>query len=370
MLAGQSVAVRRDHARAAVAARGLASAAVEIVVRQAMGRVPPSMVDRARVLLRRFFSDGPWRIDDDTALAAIVGPGSGNTAVALDDELTIIVAYRASSLRVDVEFAVGDVDDAPAPPAPNEIELLGSAPLDTDAAIASFEHSIVPEAGPNPRIVRFLTGPATGGSGGWVRDPTATRDDRVARVLRTFVDAAGVLLGNGFVAVELTDEHRWDELLMPLMACITEAFVAPREPSAPDRQLERARLEFAEVNPDSARGIAKIREALRSPEAAMRQVAVELIGHDDPYRAERAWKTALDDTSRAVRRAAVVAMARADREALRPLLERGLREHDALARYHAVVGLGRIGVERSRPALQRCLTDTDARVRLVTRSIL
>lgn len=365
---------RRDDARAAVGDRGLASAAIEIVVRQSMGRVPPSMVDRARVLLRRFFSAAAWRIDDDAALAAIVGPGSGVARVALDDDLTIVVAFRASSLRIDVELADPESahDTGSNGNGPRAIDRTADEPPDqtADAIVLSFDRPLVPEAGPNARVVRFLTGPGTGGSGGWIRDAATTTDDRVARVLRTFVDLTGVLLGTGFVAVEIVAEDRWDDLLLPIMTCVEGAFVAERPPRPPDRQLERARLEFAGVNPDSARGIGKVRDALTSPDAAVRQLAVELIEHDTLSSAEKAWKVALDDSSRAVRRAAIVTMAGAEREELRSLLERGVGESDACARYHAVVGLGRIGVERSRSVLERCLTDGDARVRLAARKVL
>jgi hypothetical protein len=400
---------RRDDARALVAERGLASAAIELVVRQTMGRTPPSMVDRARVLLRRYFSPGPWRIDDDAALAAIVGPGTGVIRTELDADLTLVVAFRASNLRIHVEHEPATMSSATAAPAPEPFAHAPSAPaeiprdptplsqipmtpgahLDPIAALApappvapaaadaagdelvrSFELPIVPEATAQPRVVRFLTGPGSGGQTGWVRSADATRDDRVQRVLRTFVDVTGVLLGTGFVAIELGDEHRWDDLLVPLLELVTDTFVPPRPPAGPDRQMERARAEFAGVNPQTARGLGRVRDALTSPDPAVRQVAVTLVEHDDPFSAERAWRIALDDTNRGVRRAAIVAMARAEQEQLRGLLERGLGEADACARYHAVAGLARLGADRSHPNLERALEDNDARVRLAARLAL
>ena len=369
------IPTRRDTARALVGERGLASAATEIVVRTAMHRVPPSMVDRARVLLRRFFSDAPWRGSDDAALAAIVGPGTDHHHAQLDDELVLVVAFRASSLRVDVEFTASDPAVSPTPANGSEpAQACGSVDPSTsarrDSLLDTFDLSVVPEADANPKLVRFLTGPGTTGTGGWIRNPDQTPDDRIARLLRTFVDITGVLNGPGFVAVELGDEDRWDDLLEPILDAVDSTFGIGPGQVGNDHQLDRARLEFTGVDPRSARGINRVRDALGSPDAGVRQIAVTLMEYDDPFSAQKAWRIALDDRSRAVRRAAVIAMAAAEREELRPLLERALGEGDARARYHAVIGLGRIGVERSRRTIERALVDSDARVRLATRRMV
>jgi hypothetical protein len=236
--------------------------------------------------------------------------------------------------------------------------------------LASFDESVVPEAGPQARIVRFLTGAGTGGQSGWVRDADATHDERIQRLARTFVDINAVMLGVGFVAVELHDERRWDDLLLPIMAFVSDTFGARRAPAVPDRQLERARAEFAGINPATLRGIGRVRDALGSPDPAIRQIAVSLMEHDDPFSAEKAWRAALDDSNRGVRRAAIVAVARARQEALRPLLERGLGENDACARFHALSGLQSIGADRSRAAIERVVNDSDARVRLAAHRAL
>jgi hypothetical protein len=73
-----------------------------------MARVPPASVERARTLLRRFFSAAAWRIDDEVALATIAGPGSGSTRTGLADDIVLSLTYRAGRLRIDVEL-VGDV---------------------------------------------------------------------------------------------------------------------------------------------------------------------------------------------------------------------------------------------------------------------
>lgn len=360
-------ATDRDRARAAIAERGMANAAIEVVVRAALSRVPPTGVERARVLLRRFFSAAPWRIDDDTALASIAGPGTNSMRTNLSDDIAIALTYRSGRLRVDAELLdrteVRETQDVAAAGSP-------AALADRELTRASFDQPIVPEAGSQPRIVRFLTGAGTGGQSGWVRDADATRDERLQSLLRTFVDVEAVLLGVGFVAVELNDERRWDDLLLPILAFVSDAFATPRVPPAPDRRLERARAEFAGINPETLRGIGRVRDALGSPDPAIRQLAVSLMEHDDPFNAEKAWRVALDDSNRAVRRAAIIAMARVRQEALRALLERGLGESDACARFHAVGALEALGIDRSRAAIERALDDSDARVRLAARQAL
>jgi hypothetical protein len=361
-----------------VADRNLASAAIEAVVRAAFRRVPPGMMERARAHLRRYFSTASWRIEDDTALAAIVGPGAGSVRTPIAHDLTIVAEFRGGRFRVDVEVATrtppvaashSDVPEHAEETVPTEPEAADSA-MTGNRLVDTFERPLVPEAGPQARIVRFLTGPGTGGQSGWQRDAEVTRDARVHRLLTAFADINGVLLGSGFVAVELRDDHRWDELLQPMIELVEQLFVPPRTLPLPDRQAERARAEFAGVNPETARGIGRVRDALSSPDPAIRQIAMSMMEHDDPFSAERAWRVALDDTNRGVRRAAIAAMARVQQEQLRGLLERALGENDACARFHAAVGLGRLGAERSVPSLERALDDNDVRVRLAARFAL
>ncbi len=368
---------QRDAARGAVADARLASQAVEAIVRSSMSTVPPAMIDRARHALRRFFSDGPWSIDDDTALAALVGPGAGWRRTELRAGITLAFGWKGSVFRVDVEVSEPDPmrgDLVSGDLVAGDLVAGGSnaepAVVPATTLASTFDVSIVPEAGPQPRIVRFLTGPGTGGQSGWIRDAGEARDGRAAALLRAFPDATGVLLGAGFVAVEIKDERRWDEVLAPLFAFVADRFMPPRAPAAPDHGVTRARAELAPIDPTSPRGIATVRDALTSPDAAVRQIAATLVRHDDPKSAERAWRRLLDDTSRAVRRAAVITMSEEHLEEVRPLLERGLGENDACSRFHAALGLGRIGAERSRVALERASADGDARVRLAVEAAL
>ena len=69
----------RDAARLRIARAGLTQTAVERVSRTSFGRMPITLVDRARAQLRRFFSEGPWTVEDDAGLSGLVGPGEGWT---------------------------------------------------------------------------------------------------------------------------------------------------------------------------------------------------------------------------------------------------------------------------------------------------
>ena len=60
----------RDAARLRIATAGLTQTAVERVARTSFRRMPITLVDRARAQLRRFFSEGPWTVEDDAGLSA------------------------------------------------------------------------------------------------------------------------------------------------------------------------------------------------------------------------------------------------------------------------------------------------------------
>jgi hypothetical protein len=362
----------RDRGRAEVEARRLAAVAIEQIVRGAMTRTPPAMVERARTLLRRFFSAASWRIDDDTALASIVGPGSGWQTVVLDGELVVGFGWQAGSFRVDVDI---DIDGNTAPEGATIIDtargddLSVAVPAVTDLG-DTFDGAIVAEAQPQARVVRFLTGAGTGGvANGWIRGATATSDPQLVALFAAFPAISAVLPAPGCFSIEVHDATQWHDVLLPLLIHLGEQFASTRMPVV-DRQVERARCEFAAVDVASPRGVAKVRDALTSPDATMRGEAMARIGIADPFAAERAWRAALDDTARLVRRAAVKAMASAPREALRPLLERAVSDNDSCTRYYAVRGLSAIGAAKSRGVLERLSGEGDARVRLAVETAL
>src|SRR5438477_4896671 len=98
----------RDGARAEVGERRATAPIVEQIVRAAMPRTTPALVERARTMLRRYFSDTPWRIEDDTALASIVGPGTGWRTLRVGDDLVVGFGWKAGSFRVDSQL--GDLE--------------------------------------------------------------------------------------------------------------------------------------------------------------------------------------------------------------------------------------------------------------------
>jgi len=382
---------RQDRARAEVSARRATAPIVEQIVRSAMPRTTPALVERARTMLRRYFSDAPWRIDDDTALASIVGPGEGWRVLPIGHDLVVGFGWKAGSFRVEAELTDGATDgDAPAvattpAPAPTPPTPPTAPPADvaappratTTAAPAhatdladTFEGPVVAEAQPVSRTVRFLTGAGTGGpSPGWIQRGTAGIDPKIAAVFERFPEVSAVMPGPGCFTIEVDDPAQWSSVLLPLLVHLGD-HIATARVKEPDRQEERATAEFATFDPKTPRGIAKIRDALTSPDATTRQLAVTTIGAADPFAAERAWRAALDDAARNVRRAACRAMAEARRESLRPLLERAAGDQDACTRYHAVQGLAALGVTKSRPVLERLRRDGDMRVRLAVEQAL
>lgn len=358
---------RGDEARRLVADRRLSSTAVEQVIRNAFGRLPISLVERGRALLRRYFSSEPWGYDEAAALAGIVGPGSGWQSVTLDSELTLEWGWRGETFRVEVSYSPREEASSP-------VGDVGAVlAVSRVAGIAdTFDGPVVPEVQPTPATIRFVTGPATVGSSPWYHSGSEVGDPRLRRLFDELGDdLAGVQLGPGFVALQLHDASRWHDQLLPAMLLVAELFAPPRPAAGPpDRALERAQAELGGLDPMQRRDLAFVRDALTSPDAAQRQVAVGLLSRADPFTAEFGWRVAMGDNSRAVRRCAVTAMAEAARPELRRWMERGLGDSDACIRYHAVVGLSRIGVEASRSAMEPLTRDDDARVRLAAQAAL
>ena len=165
----------RATARAQLAQRALAASAAERVVRIALGDLPVSLVARATSQLRRFFSGGPWSAEDDAALAAAVGPGSGWYEEELDPELTLAFGWRGGAFRADVRYTPAvvepdpGVDDRPVPTAHESPRTLGD----------TFEDAVVLELGRTPTELCFRVGPGAGANATFTRD-NAGADPRVA----------------------------------------------------------------------------------------------------------------------------------------------------------------------------------------------
>jgi hypothetical protein len=108
------VAQDRDATRLRIARAGLTQTAVERVSRPSFGRMPITLVDRARAQLRRFFSDSPWTVEDDAGLSALVGPGDGWTEEELAPGIRLAYGWRGGNFKVEIT-ADTEADASPVP---------------------------------------------------------------------------------------------------------------------------------------------------------------------------------------------------------------------------------------------------------------
>lgn len=347
----------RDESRKEAATRGLTPTAVAHLTRDALGAIDLAALAPVKQLLKRFFSDAAWTAADDTALAALVGPGSGWWRYELDEELELEFGWRAGAFRMEV-----------APRA---------------AADDAFDGPVTPEATPNPRTIRFVTPNLHEGPSRWYESASGVDDSRVARLFTDFGDVANVLVGPGFVAVGLHRPDQWERVLDPMLRVVTTEFAAgaeresadaPRDVRAaahPDAAtegrttaLEHAWHELGSLRADDPQDLDRIVAAASARDVATRQVAARLLVEGDAAVAERVWRRLLDDPSRGVRRATVDAMVDDARPALRPLLERALVDADSWTRWKALRGIVDLGAEASRAAVEPLAEDPDFRVRL------
>lgn len=357
----------RDDARREIAARGLTPIAVSHLTRDALGTIDLSALAPVKGLLKRFFSDAPWRRPDDDGLASLVGPGKGWWRHDLDDDFVLEFGWRDGAFRIE----------------PARRHELGE----------TFGGPVVPEATPNPRTIRFVTPPIHEGPSRWYESAASVDDPRVARLFDAFDEVANMLVGPDFVAVGLRHPGEWEGLLDPVLRAVTAEFAssaasaelissAPGEPrvdsprspatAAPDgaHALERAWKELGPLRPAEPRDLDRIVAAASSPDRAMRQVAARVLVDAGNDVAEHEWARLLDDESRGVRRAVVDAMVDAERPALRPLLERALGDADAWTRWKGLRGLVELGIGPSRAAVTCLADDPDFRVRLEATSAL
>ncbi len=349
----------RQIARVRVAKAGLTPVAVERISRTSFGRMPITLVDRARAHLGRFFSDGPWSVEDDAALSALVGPGEGWNHEDLAPGIRLAYGWRGGNFKVDVDAdepssdGAAPADDDAADPLPEHERTLGD----------TFEEYMVMEAGRNPAELRFSTGPGTThGSGRFTREEQG-KSASVAALFRDFDDIDSVRIEPGVVCVTMRDPQCWYDNLLQVFDAINTAFVPPRAIPT-DRQYERAMSEIGTLNVNEPRDLARILDATTSPDAAYRRLAMAKLETADPIVVQKPWTRALEDSSRAVRRAAFRAMSHVARADLRPMFERALVDKDACVRYYALRGLAQIGVGRADQSVERKKRDDDVRVRL------
>ncbi len=357
----------RDVARLRIAREGLAQIAVEQVARTSFARLPITLVDRARAQLRRFFSEGPWTVEDDAGLSGLVGPGDGWTEVDLAPGVRLAFGWRGGSFKIDADADAvangqhgeepGDAD-AP-PPVPEHERTIGD----------TFEDFMVIEAGRDPAELRFLTGPGTAGGAARYTRAEQGNSAAVASLFREFDEIDNVRIESGAVTVTVADAAVWPEILLAVFDAVNVAFVPPRA-NPPDRQYERAIAEIGSMDAAQPRDLARILDATTSPDAAFRRLAVAKLETADTLVVQKPWGRALGDSSRAVRRAAIRAMAHAARPDLRLFFERALNDKDACVRYYALRGLAQIGVGRADKSVHTRVRDDDVRVRLAAQGAL
>jgi hypothetical protein len=354
------MAADRDDARVQVARRGLSATAVERVARTSFGRMPITLVDRARSQLRAFFSEDPWTVEDDAALSAIVGPGAGWSVEELAPGVRVAFGWRGGAFKVD---AAVDADAASANTTGESDEPVAAIPAHERTLGDTFEDNLIIEEGRGPETLRFSTGPGSTRSLG-----RFTREEQgelagVAALFREFEDIDEIRLDNAYVTITITDTALWSELLLEVFDAVIENFM-PRALPAPDRQYERAIAELGPLDATSSRDLARLLDAVTSPNASFRQLAVAKLEEADPLVVQKPWGHALGDSSRAVRRAAIRAAAHNARPESRLLFERALVDKDACVRYYAVRGLAQVGVGRAVESVEKRRRDDDLRVRM------
>jgi hypothetical protein len=356
----------RETARVRIARDGLTTVAVERVARTSFGRLPITLVDRARGQLRRFFSAGPWTVEDDAALAALVGPGEGWTEEELAPGVRVGFGWRGGNFRVEVESdetpdatPAPDIASQAGPPIPEHARTLGD----------TFEDAVVIELGRDPAELRFATGPGSAsGTGTYTREQQGN-SAAVAALFREFPQIEKVALTSGVVSVAVADFSQWGAILLQLFDTIASAFAPPRA-TPPDRQYERALKELGGLDASNPRDVARILDATTSPDAAFRRLAVAMLERADELVVQKPWTRSLDDSSRGVKRAAIRAMAHVARPDLRLLFERALADKDACVRYYGLRGLSQIGVGRALDSVERRKKDDDVRVRIAAHAAL
>lgn len=356
------MALDRDAARLRIAQAGLTLTAVERVSRTSFGRMPITLVDRARAQLRRFFSEGPWTVEDDAGLSGLVGPGEGWTEEELAPGIRLSYGWRFGSFKVDVQSDASLTDGEAADGGGDESASQPIVPPHERTLGDTFEEFAIIEAGRNPAELRFATGPGmTKRSGRFTRDDQGS-SAAVAALFREFDEIDLVRVDIGVVSVTVGDPERWPAILLGVFDTITSAFVSPRV-IAPDRQHERAVKEIGALDVANPRDLARLLDATTSPDAAFRCLAAAKLELADPLVVGKPWTRLLEDSSRAVRRAAIRAAAHVARPDLRLLYERALADKDPCVRYYAVRGLSQIGVGRADRSMERRRLDDDLRVR-------
>ena len=364
-----------EAARRRVVERNLVPAAFKHLTVDAFTALPFDALGPTKVLLKRFFSTEPWTDTEAAALAEVVGSGDGWWSRPLDEEITLEYGWRDGRFTLTLEAEL-----VPPP-----------APADEPPDMMPYR-PVVAERTPDPRTIRFRTGPIAEGESQWFQSPVAAQGFwRAGRLFDEFPEIADVAFGPDFLAVSVRRASDWARLLSPVQAAVADVLegAAPAvEPpwigdtAARDRParkgaassratgLAEAWAELGPLRPTEPHDLETVITASHGEDPLRRQVAASLLVQADPAIAANVWERLLSDDSRSVRRATVDAMADAGREELRPLLERALGDDDGWVRWKALRALVELDPEPSRDAITALARDPDFRVRLEVANFL
>jgi hypothetical protein len=354
--------------------RSLVSTAFGHLTRDAFDCLPFDALARTKVVLKRFLSTEPWTDAEAAALAEVVGPGEGWWSRPLDEDITLEYGWREGRFTLTVEAEVLPLPTpAGEPPEP------------------ACDGSVLAEPTPDPRTIRFRTGPTNDGESQWFESPAAAQGFwRAARLFDEFPEIANVLCGRDFLEVTLRRRSDWERLLGAVQAAVGDVLerAAPVVeegwfPGAPTpgrsarkgadsraNRLAKAWAELGPLRPTDPDDLETLITASHGEDPFRRQVAANLLLVADPGIAAKHWERLFSDDSPAVRRAAVDAVADAGREELRPLLERALGDDDGWVRWKGLRGLVELDPEPSRDAITARTRDPDFRVRLEVANFL
>lgn len=359
----------RDAARAAVGDLRQATMAIEHIVRTALATTPTPLVERARVMLRRYFSAGPWRIEDESALAALAGRGLGWQTLALDCGVNVSFGWRGTGFRVIAQPLVFDGVPMTRPSGAGHKEQPTLYPF--ISLEASFDGPVAVESKLQPRVIGFLVGPTKhAATTGWARRDDLHMADSVRAIFRVSPDISGVHESHGCYEIELHDPALWHDTLAVVLTHMTHNLARPRPGCSPPREETRTRKEFLAHDLRSPRGRILVRQSVEARDPVVRELAVAAVAIADPFSAPAVWKRAISDYARNVRRAAIREIVRHNHAEMRPLLERALHDVDGYTRFKAIHGIAAIGMGPSSRALDRVARDPDGRVRVTAAATL
>lgn len=351
--------VDHDRARAAIATSPAYPQALQHLTAEIATGLEFSELAGFKTLLKRFFSSQDWTAEDATALADLIGDGEGHWRHELDDGFILEHGFVDGRYRLSV---AGEV----VPGAPSIFDRV-------------FSGAIRPEATPHPRKVKFVLG-GEPGPGIWYKAGEPAPDDQRVQALFDEGDVTDVMVAGDFVTIGLARSSSWEDRLEPLLTLVGKLFEhRPKSTSAAqtrDEMLgEAGRLhlvteELHLLDPDDAEARGRLREALTSPDARTRRIAVAVLAQStDLEVASAAIRMGAADESKIVRRTAIDSGADNEDADLIDVFLGALADPDAWIRWKATRALRELG-HGDRTVFESLLEDEDFQVRMEAETAL